>query len=140
MSPAEQLVSYARTYFGVHYKWGGNTRYGGMDCSGFVCDVLRRPGVVARRLDLSSQDLHDYLLTGGAVRLKEPEMGAILFFGSPRINHVAIALDERYMIESGGGDSLTETLDDAIAMNAGVRESLISSRRGLRAVIMPNYE
>lgn len=140
MDPTNKVIAYARTYFGVHYSWGGNTRYAGMDCSGFVCDVLRRSGIVPRNVDFSSQSLYDHLLSKGTKKSK-PVRGAILFFGSSSKNltHVAVALCPIYMIESGGGGRSTLTVEDAVKINAGVRESLIASRADLVDTLLPVY-
>lgn len=142
MNATGEIIAYARTYLGVHYRWGGNTRFGGMDCSGFLCDVLRRSGIIPLKNDYSCQSLYDHLKSIGAQEVNSSILpGAIIFFGSSRrdLTHVGLAVSRTHMIESGGGGSRTLTLEDAIRDNAGVRESLISSRRDRVDALLPKY-
>lgn len=83
--------------YGTPYVWGGNDMTTGVDCSGFVCEVARSVGLLGKQ-DLTAQMLHDRFLN------YKPGKNTILFFGedTDSITHVAIAINEEYMIEAGG--------------------------------------
>ena len=94
------LVEIALMFFGTPYVWGGNYITTGLDCSGFVCEVSRSLGLLGKG-DLTAQGLYFYyrdISRGSGI-----QRNSILFFGSlEKISHVAIAIDEKLMIEAGG--------------------------------------
>lgn len=138
----DELIPYARSYLGIPYQFGGKTRYGSIDCSGLICDILKKPGVLPMTLNLNAQGLFEYLCkTINVQPLKQAESGSILFFGASisSIHHVAMAVNSKEIIESGGGNNLTLTLEQAIALNAGVREIPIAARPNRVAILMPQY-
>lgn len=140
---AQSTIAYARSYFGVWYRYGGKSRFAGMDCSGFVSDVLRHDRVVGLKTDLDSLALYEYLLKApGTTIPKAPyPPGTVLFFGysTDKINHVALVTDGVHMIESAGGDHTTLTFDQAVTRNAGVREVPISTRINFVTCVLPKY-
>lgn len=144
MIPIDQkVIEYARSYLGVWYRYGGDSRHTGLDCSGFVCDVLRLPGIVPVKADYNAQSLFDFLVHNPASRSCKPPYppASIMFYGiaPDKLSHVAIAIDAYFQIECAGGDHTTVTFDQAALRNAGVKESMISSRRGLQACVLPDY-
>lgn len=80
---AADLIASARPFLGTPYRWGGTTA-AGIDCSGFVQQVYRLNGVGLDR------DADQQALGGFAVDV--PIAGDLLFFGSPRVTHVAMSL------------------------------------------------
>ena len=129
-----EIVSYAKSFIGTPYKWGGDNPIEGFDCSGFVLETLRAFGLFSSA-DCTAQGIYDTLMErNGSSSLM---MGAILFFGADEksINHVAICLNDKFMLEAGGGDSSTITREDAAKKNAFVRVRPI--RANLIAAIMP---
>jgi len=84
---AESIIDYARTFEGVRYKYGGNSRRG-MDCSGLVHTAFQKEDIVLPRTTsgLSSQ--------GHWVDVKNLQKGDLVFFAtrknSRKINHVGI--------------------------------------------------
>ena len=128
------IIQTALLLHGVHYRWAGNCPLSGLDCSGFVCEVFRSVGLMDNDEDLSAQGIYLKFRKNGRSQLSE---GSLLFFGKSRIKitHVAIAINEKIMIEAGGGDRATETIDDAQARNAYVRIRPINSRGDLVAVL-----
>lgn len=140
MDTNDALVSYARTFLGVPYIWGGNNRLTGLDCSGLVCEVLRSFGIVGHFEDLNCDMLYTKLVRGttygpSAVKF-HPEKtfaGEILFFGEnlKELHHVAIAVDNCRMIEAGGGDRRCVLKDTAERLGAMVRERMVSGRKDL---------
>lgn len=141
----EFMLEYATKFIGVPYSWGGESPVRGFDCSGFVQECLRVIGMDPPD-DQTAHDLMLHFKKYGDV-LEKPLRGALLFFGKPNIgsvsglmSHVAIAIDDKHMIEAGGGNANTKTLDDAHFQKAFIRIRPISTRNDLRLIVMPKYE
>jgi len=132
----EIFLLYAMSFTGVPYLWGGNSVMDGVDCSGYVQECLAAIGEDPPG-DQTAQSLYDYFESKQRYSKRRSLEGRILFFGKDidHITHVAIALNDHLMIESGGGDSTTETREDAIKRRAMVRVRPISNRRDLVAEI-----
>ena len=130
------LGQMASQYLNQPYIWAGNGPFE-FDCSGFVLSVLRDVGF--QYPDMTSQGLYTRLSQLDLRSQLGPD--SILFFGPSRytINHVAIALDERYMIEAGGAGSNCKTKEDAARLNARVRIKPITNRGDLVAAIKLDY-
>ena len=128
------------SYLGVPYRWGGQNRWEGFDCSGFVIEVMSRVGE-GPPMDLTAQGLYDYYQRGKA-EWNSWKPGALVFFGNSAtdIRHVGILVDQYRMYESAGGDHTTIDMAEAIRRNAQVRISLVSERKdSFRAVLRPYY-
>lgn len=87
---AEKIASYAKTYEGVKYQYGGTTQRG-MDCSGLIFVAFRNENVVLPRVS------RDMAKRGKEIRLKEVKIGDLLFFKTKRkqgkINHVGLVVN-----------------------------------------------
>ena len=101
------LVSYAKQFMGIRYKWGGTTTKG-FDCSGFTQYVMRHFGV---RIPRTSKEQAS---AGTAVKKADLRAGDIVYFtksGSNRtVNHVGIYIGGGSFIHSssgGGGKGVT---------------------------------
>lgn len=123
-----KMIDYAKQFIGVKYKWGGESADEGFDCSGFVQEVLRAvnldpPG------DQTAQALYDHFskeAIGSGI-----QKNSILFFGNNIMTHVAIALNDKQMIEAGG-EGRTPT------SRGMVRVRPILSRKDFKsAIILP---
>lgn len=129
----------ALQYANVPYKWNGKNPLIGLDCSGFVERCLRDIGFYKSIWHRTAQQLYEHC----SLRAYSSEVSndCLLFFGESieKITHVAIAIDEIYMINSSGGDSSTQTLQDAIDNNARVKIERIDRRRDLVASIKIDY-
>ena len=116
------LIFLAMTMLNIPYDFGGNNPLIALDCSGFVCEALRSHGDIGKE-DYSAQMLYDKFKLQISY---EPKRNDLLFFGGnlKSITHVAIAIDNKLMIESGGeGRTPTD--------NGRVRIRPINSRKDL---------
>lgn len=82
-APRSEIVSIAKKYIGVPYRWAGSSPSTGFDCSGFTMYVYRQVGV---RLPHSSRA---QIGVGERISRANLEPGDLVFFGSP-IHHVGI--------------------------------------------------
>ncbi|MDR1061266.1 MAG: SH3 domain-containing protein [Clostridiales bacterium] len=101
------LVSYAKQFIGIRYKWGGTTTKG-FDCSGFTQYVMKHFGVSIPRVS------RQQATSGTAVKKANLRVGDIVYFaksGSNRtVNHVGIYIGNGNFIHSssgGGGRGVT---------------------------------
>lgn len=133
------LISYAKSFIGKPYIWGGSHPALGFDCSGFMQEILASVGIDPKG-DQTAQGLYDYFLYEGD-KASGPFAGTLLFFGknTESIKHVAMAVSESQMIEAGGGDQKNLTIDDAIKYGGHVRLRPISNRKDLVAILKPIY-
>jgi len=133
------MVDYACEHLKIPYKWGGDDPTG-FDCSGFIQEVLAAVGYDPKG-DQTAHTLYQELLKQGWEECSPEDLireGSILFFGSKElITHVSISYDAYHMIEAGGGNSKTKTLQDAINQNAFIRIRPISNRKDLVAILYP---
>jgi cell wall-associated NlpC family hydrolase len=129
---SELTVTYALSFLGVPYIWGGQSPEG-TDCSGFVIQVLQAEGVLPNKFDATSQGLHTYFKVNGAKSSRSPFNGCLAFYGKSvdQITHVALCLDQDTVIEAAGGDSTTNTVKDAAARGAHVRIRKLRYRKDL---------
>ena len=135
----EILYDWAMAQLGTRYTWGGNNPLSGFDCSGFVLEGLRVAGVIGK-IDLTSESLFRHLNgndIGSNVTHTSPyQLFDVFFFGrGGRLSHVALGLNPTLLIEAGGGDSETDTLDESIEKNAFVRIRPIHTRGDLQHVV-----
>ena len=90
----QAVVSEAKRYLGVPYRWGGTNPATGLDCSGLVQLVYAKLGISLPRVS------SDQARVGQAVpSLAQARPGDILAFGSP-VHHVGIYIGNGKMIEA----------------------------------------
>ena len=92
---AGDVVSIAMQYLGRPYVWAGSSP-SGFGCSGFVKYVFAKVGV---NLPHSSRM---QIGRGQPVSRGDLRAGDLVFFGEPRINHVAIYIGDNRMIHAAG--------------------------------------
>ncbi|GAB2476625.1 transglycosylase SLT domain-containing protein [Jatrophihabitans fulvus] len=90
----DAVVAQAKTYLGVPYVWGGETREGGMDCSGLVQTTFKDLGIDLPRTAAEQQDVGTPVAS-----LAEARPGDLVFFGDPA-HHVAIYAGNNQIVES----------------------------------------
>lgn len=86
------IVSYAKSFSGTPYKYGGTTKKG-MDCSGLVYTSFKKEKIILPRVS------RDMATQGKAVSIKKVVIGDLLFFktirGKNTISHVGIVVQTR---------------------------------------------
>jgi len=134
------LAIMASHFLNTPYKWGGNN-YDGMDCSGLVLKSLHEVGITLP--DMTAQSIYRWSLDKKSFQSCEPGEDCLLFFGHSvdYIKHVAIGLDEKYMIEAGGSgpESRNMAKEDLARIDARVRVKPITNRSDLVASIKITY-
>jgi cell wall-associated NlpC family hydrolase len=87
------LVRTAESFLGLHYLWGGLSRWG-YDCSGLTWAVYRAHGITIPR------DADAQFAAGKPVALSKLEPGDLLFYEHPVVGHVAMYIGHGEMIEA----------------------------------------
>ena len=131
---AAEFTEYLQRFIGIEYFYSGDDPVGGFDCSGLINEGLRRGGKL-----IDSERLNAAMLMN-VFKSKEiagPKKGALVFYGTIRADHVAACIDDKTMIEAGGGTSGTDTRKEAIARNAFVRERPIDRRTDILGFFDP---
>ena len=119
------LVQTARGFIGIPYKWGGDSRNEGFDCSGLTMTVYQLNGLDLPRT--SRQQWH----AGTPVRRRELVRGDLVFFattGGKRVSHVGIYVGENRFIHAPGKG---KTIRVASLSNDYYRKRYLGGRRYL---------
>lgn len=141
------MIKCAMSFYNVPYIYGGNGSNGGIDCSGLINEILKSVGLVTNE-DRTAKGLYNLLTKVKEPKASyEPEVGDIVFYGRDvkRISHVAMVIeilkdadkDLIFIIEAGGGNSTTDTLEEAVARGAMVRIRPMLHRSDLVAIVSP---
>ena len=94
VATSESILSMYESFLGVPYMWGGRSPKG-FDCSGLVQFVLGLHGIAVPR---DSPDQFESFPRCS----EDPQPGDLLFFGAPKIAHVAVQFDaQRYLHARG---------------------------------------
>lgn len=88
---SDSVISYAKTFMGVPYIWGGNDPDSGFDCSGFICFVYNKYGI---KLPRTSGQQFD---AGYPVPYNEARAGDLILFAGSEMEggepaHVGIVI------------------------------------------------
>lgn len=138
-----ELIAYARQFIGVPYYWGGDTPMQGMDCSGFMQEVLAFCGLDPAG-DQSAQDLYNHFVKKENHVDVPPGIGALVFYGKSlgEITHISMMTTPNTVIEAAGGTSAMKgpgARTEAIAGKAFIKERPLTRRKDIVAIIMPAY-
>jgi cell wall-associated NlpC family hydrolase len=128
------------SYLHIPYIWGGENPNLGLDCSGFVIDVLKTVGELPNKYDNTAQGIYEAFVKNS--KPKQVGLGALCFYGSSSksITHIGIMIDDFRVVEAGGGGSSVKTLKISIEQNARIRIRPYGYRNDLQAVLMPEYK
>ncbi len=90
------MFSYAESYIGTRYVWGGTTPSPGFDCSGFTQHVFHHLGINLRR---TSQEQY---LEGAPIPESNLQPGDLVFFSTYTYgaSHVGIYIGSGLMVDS----------------------------------------
>ena len=134
----EQFLIKLMPYLGIPYIWGGDNPNKGLDCSGFVQCALAEIGLDPKG-DQSAAALYEILRVSGKP-VSIGDLGCLAFFGPSmqKIIHVGLCLDERLMIEAGGGGSKVTTPDIALRVGAKVRVAETTKRSDFLLMLEPS--
>jgi hypothetical protein len=132
-------------YYGTLYKWGGDDP-SGLDCSGFMIEILQSVGILPHKSDTTAHGLMKRFALN-EVREDEAESGCLVFF-LRKTDHKAVHVemvvgrdgDKIFCMGASGGDSDTKTAEDAIKDNAFIKVRPVTYRRGPRAFMDPFRE
>lgn len=88
---ADAIISYAKTFLGVPYRYGGSTP-SGFDCSGFINYIFGNFGFSLVRTSFGLADL------GETISLANIQPGDLMFFKGSNLNstsvgHVALVIE-----------------------------------------------
>ncbi len=135
--PLRLLRDIALSFHLIPYLWGGDD-FSGLDCSGLIIEILKTAGAAPPN-DMTAQQLYGYFAHNGS-GLAEPETGALAFYGSSEehVTHCAFLLDERRMIEAGGGGPQVRDVESAVKRNAFVKIRPFR-RSELVGLFLPDY-
>ena len=86
------VITYAKSFEGTRYKFGGTTR-SGMDCSGLVFVAFKNQNVALPRVS------RDMATRGKQINLQQTTAGDLVFFktskSSRNINHVGLVVEAK---------------------------------------------
>lgn len=109
-----EMISYARTYLGREYVWGGTGAYGqGVDCSGLVLQALYSAGLDPQPITVLKHPLPEYRTSLELYRHTElrhvarrrAQRGDLVFWRNNttrKVNHVGIYLGSGRVLEASG--------------------------------------
>lgn len=122
----QAVIDYAVQFIGTPYVWAGNSLTTGVDCSGFVNEVMKNFGIALHR---SSYDMAS---NGVPVEKSDLQAGDLVFFnanGSGGISHVGIAMGDGQYIHASNGASYGVVISDLNSSYSS--RSYVTARRVL---------
>lgn len=86
VSKGEEVVAYAKQFLGGKYVYGGNNLNTGVDCSGFVQQIMKNFGISMERSSKSQ-----YACNGVKITEAQLQPGDLVYYGNGgTVNHAAI--------------------------------------------------
>lgn len=137
MTKRDIFIQACLQFLTLPYKWGGDDPIKGYDCSGLIQELFSFLGLDPKE-DQTAQGLYEYFKPRSISTVKT---GTLCFYGSSvfNITHVGMIIDGDYMmLEAGGGNSSTNTLEAAANQNAYVRIRPYHLRKDLVAILTPS--
>ena len=99
--PGKEIATYALTFVGSPYSWGGNSPATGFDCSGFVQYIFSQYGYTTSRV------ANDVLSDGKPVDPADIQPGDVLCFysGNGYVGHVGIYVGDNTFVHAANSIS-----------------------------------
>jgi cell wall-associated NlpC family hydrolase len=122
-SKATKIVTYAKTFEGVRYQFGGTNKRG-MDCSGLIFTAFKYENVLLPRIS------RDMAKSGKEIKLNNINIGDLLFFKTKakqgKINHVGLVVsinnkNIKFIHATTSKGVITSTLNEPYWKNAFVK-------------------
>lgn len=134
----KESLQYAMSFLGTPYKWGGANPISGVDCSGFVQEVLTSCGIDIQG-DQNAQAYYNHFSIHGALNVFGA--GALAFYGKDEksITHITLFINDWQTIGANGGGSHVIDKSFADKNDAFVKIRPFDYRKDLVAVYMPIY-
>ena len=134
-------VWYGKQFLRVPYEYGDED-HTGMDCSGFVSEVLAAVGIKPHGYRstsaLMAADADFELVWEPAMDIPlKAEKGCLVFYGKARVSHVMLAISPTHVIGSTGGISSTVGPEEADERAAFVKVRSIDYRKDILRVRDP---
>ena len=131
--------NYLYSFLNNPYRWGGDDPINGFDCSGAVQEWLAYFGEDPKG-DQTAHALWNYFKFIGRSTKDKRALGGLAFYGSEKkIIHVAMLIDEKRVIEYGGGGPGTTSTENAASQNAFCRIRPIEYRPDFFGVYHPHF-
>jgi lysozyme len=135
----EEFIEYCKQHIGKPYIWGADGP-DSFDCSGLAQALLAWVGLDPPGDQTANGLYRHFKIPDNGVPVAIAECGCLVFYGKPsRVGHVAVCLDDKDMIEAGGGGPETTTIEIAVQHKAEVRTRPINRRSDLVALIRPRH-
>jgi cell wall-associated NlpC family hydrolase len=101
ISVPKSMLEYATSLIGTPYKWGGTDADSGLDCSGFVLEVIKKSSTPAQ-LPRTAREMSKQ---GEKVDKGELKPGDLVFFNTRRraFSHVGIYLGDDSFVHAASG-------------------------------------
>jgi hypothetical protein len=128
---ANQIVSYASNFLGTPYLWGGTNLTTGVDCSGFVYQILKDNGISINRTS------SDQILNGTEIYKYDLLPGDLVFFdtngqvNTGNISHVGIFIGNDQFIHAASERNTPYVKIDSLSSEYYTK-SFVSARRVLK--------
>jgi hypothetical protein len=125
----------AMSMLGTPYRWGGDDPMAGLDCSGFVVEILRSVGIIGQKDDFTAESLRQRFIHK---TVNYPSLGCLALYGSNgAATHIEFCINDELCIGASGGGSKTLSKDDAIRQNAYIKIKPIRARADLICLVNP---
>lgn len=98
-----ELMLYSFSLIGIPYKWGGNSRHEGFDCSGLVVHIYKN--ILGIDLPRTAKTL---AIAGGEISKNQLKIGDLVFFNinGNEFSHVGIYVGDNKFINSPSSNGL----------------------------------